>query len=332
MGWAKAILALGFAAALAAFPVEAGAAALAGMQSWARSVAPAMFPFAAVMPYLTCNEARRAYDRLMGRLVQRVFRLPGGCASAVVTGLMAGSPAGALAVRRVAAAEKLTRGQAARLAGIACGVSPMYALSVMGVALAGSKTVGWQLVIAQATAQLATGVLFRRAFAGENEPLEHEMQRKTERPVSAAVAAVIRVGGYMAIFSVGLTLACRILGDWVMYASPFIDLPTGAEFCAQGALAEWISAAALGFGGICIGCQNIGVLGVKPLHYIVQKLTCGGLCTGVYLAISALWSGTEAAACVNSGGYYESSMLIMAALAMPVTVFFMMEKTKKSIS
>lgn len=332
VAWVKVVLALGFAATLAAFPAEAGAAALAGMQSWARSVAPAMFPFVAVMPYLTCPEARRAYDRLLGGLVRRAFRLPGGCASAVATGLMAGSPAGALAVRRVAAAEKLTRGQAARLAGIACGVSPVYALSVMGVALAGSKAVGWRLVIAQAAAQLATGLIFRRAFEGEDEPAEFEARQENERPVSAAVAAVMRVGGYMALFSVGLAMACRLLGDWVMYASPFIDLPTGAEFCARSALAEWISAAALGFGGICIACQNLGVLGVRPLHYILQKLTCAGLCTGAYLGISALWGDVETAAYAYSGGYFESSTLIMVVLALPVTVFFMRKKTEKTVS
>lgn len=332
VGWVKLMLALGFAAALAAFPAEAGAAALEGMHSWAHSVAPAMFPFVAVMPYLTCNEARRVYDRLLGGAVRRAFRLPGGCASAVVTGLMAGSPAGALAVRRVAAAEKLTRGQAARLAGIACGVSPMYALSVMGSALAGSRAVGWRLVIAQTTAQLVTGLMFRRAFEGENELLEPELQHETERPVSAAVQAVMRVGGYMALFSAGLALARRMLGDWVMYASPFIDLPAGAEFCARSALPEWASAAALGFGGICIACQNIGALGIKPEHYIAQKLTCGGLCAGAYMAMSALNGGAETAVYVNSGGCFERSTLIMIVLALPVTAFFVRGKNEKSVS
>lgn len=332
VAWVRFVLALGFAAALAAFPAEAGAAALEGMQSWARSVAPAMLPFVAVMPYLTCPEARRAYDRLLGKLVQRAFRLPGGCASAVVTGLMAGSPAGALAVRRVAAAEKLTRGQAARLAGIACGVSPVYALSVMGVALAGSKAVGWRLVIAQAAAQLATGLLFRRAFEKEHEPVEVEGRQANERPVSAAVAAVMRVGGYMTLFSVGLALARRLLGDRVMYASPFIDLPTGALFCAGCGLAEWVSAAALGFGGICIACQNLGVLGVRPMHYFVQKLVCAGLCAGAYLGISVLWGDVEASVYVNYGGCFESSTLIMAVLTLPVTVFFVWRRPKKSVS
>ena len=332
MAWVRFVLALGFAAALAAFPAEAGAAALEGMRSWARSVAPAMFPFVTVMPYLTCPEVRRAYDRLLGKLVQRAFRLPGGCASAVVTGLMAGSPAGALAVRRVAAAEKLTRGQAARLAGIACGVSPVYALSVMGVALAGSKAVGWRLVIAQAAAQLATGLLFRRAFEKEYEPVEVEGRQANERPVSAAVAAVMRVGGYMTLFSVGLALARRLLGDCVMYASPFIDLPTGALFCAGCGLAEWVSAAALGFGGICIACQNLGMLGVRPMHSFVQKLVCAGLCAGAYLGISVLWGDVEASVYVNYGGCFERSTLIMAVLTLPVTVFFVWRRPKKSVS
>lgn len=332
VAWMKLMLAIGFAAALAAFPNEAAAAAMDGMQSWARNVAPVMFPFAAIMPYLTCLEARHAYDRLLGGLVRRAFRLPGGCASAVVTGMMAGSSAGALAVRRVAAAEKLTRGQTARLAGIACGVSPVYALSVMGAALAGSKAMGWRLVIAQATAQLATGLLFRRAFDVEDKPMESEMRQDAERPVSAAVAAVTRVGGYMTLFSVGLTLAQLLLGDWVMYASPFIDLPAGAEFCTRRALPEWVSAAALGFGGICVACQNLGTLKVKPAHYFIQKLACAGMCAGAYIALTALTGDAEAIACVKIRGDFERATLMTAVLMLPVTVFFVRKKNGKSIS
>ena len=74
------------------------------------------------------------------------------------------------------------------------------------------------------------------------------------------------------------------------------------------------------------------MLGVRPLHYILKKLTCAGLCAGAYLGISALWGDVETAAYAYSRGYFESSTLIMVVLALPVTVFFMRKKTEKTVS
>ena len=87
-GYWKAALAAVYVAGLMAFPDAALAAARGAMGNWAASVAPALFPFAAVLPFLTCKEAREIYDRLLGWLLRGVFRLPGSCASALVTGLL----------------------------------------------------------------------------------------------------------------------------------------------------------------------------------------------------------------------------------------------------
>ena len=46
---------------LAAMPEVALNAAREAMASWASSVAPALFPFMALMPLLTCDDAARAY-------------------------------------------------------------------------------------------------------------------------------------------------------------------------------------------------------------------------------------------------------------------------------
>ena len=67
-GYWKAALAAVYVAGLMAFPDAALAAARGAMANWAASVAPALFPFAAVLPFLTCKEAREIYDRLLGWL------------------------------------------------------------------------------------------------------------------------------------------------------------------------------------------------------------------------------------------------------------------------
>ena len=155
------VLAAVFALGLLAFPAQALYATRAAIANWGLVVAPALFPFMVVLPYLTCHEACVVYQKVFGALSRRAFALPGTAASAIVTGLAAGSPAGAMAVARVARREGMTTGEAARMAGIACGLGPIYIVSGMGVALSGSAAEGWRLAISQFVALILTGVLFR---------------------------------------------------------------------------------------------------------------------------------------------------------------------------
>ena len=90
--------ALGLVFLLLTWPAEALSAAQGAMRTWAGSVGPSLFPFLALLPALTCPAARRAYARALGWLMRPLFRLPGSAAPALLIGLLAGSPAGALAV------------------------------------------------------------------------------------------------------------------------------------------------------------------------------------------------------------------------------------------
>lgn len=327
--------ALAFAAGVAAFPGAALDAAREAMTVWAERVAPAMFPFVAVMPYLTCEEARRVYDKLLGGAVRRLFALPGGCASAIITGLVAGSPAGALAAARVAAQEKLTRGQAERLAGMVCGASPAFALTGMGVALAGSADVGWRLAVSQLAGQLVTGILFRNAFLGNKAPVEVGDVSIDKNPVSAAVVAVLRVCGYMVMFSVGISVAHEMLGEWVVLVTPVMDLPGGAVVCAELELPYEIWAAALGFGGICILGQNLGVLraiGVRAWTLVLQKMACSAVCAGVCFVLGKVKKPVFDAGSMLNGYEFELTLLVLMVFLAPVTLFFVRKSVKKHIS
>ena len=125
----KWVAALVMAGCLLMMPEVALNAAREAMASWASSVAPALFPFMALMPLLTCDDAARAYEALLGRIVRPLFRLPGAAAPAVLTGMAAGSPAGAMAAVRVASASVLRRGQLERLVICIGGLSPAFLVS-----------------------------------------------------------------------------------------------------------------------------------------------------------------------------------------------------------
>jgi len=331
----KILFAFAFAGALIACPAQALEGAQAGLRLWMEAVAPALLPFAVVMPYLTCAEARRMYDRLLGRVVNLLFALPGSAASAMMTGFVAGSPAGAMAVARVATSECMSRGDAVRLAGICCGVSPVYALTVMGMTLAGSRRTGWCFVISQLLAQIVTGLIFRNAFKEMKEPVNGVKKHASGRAMSDAVFAVLRVGGYMTIFSAGICLAATLAGDWVLEFAPAIDLPSGVARVIGKGEPGWKAAAALGFSGMCIISQNIGVLrqlGISVRAFIIQKLVCGIVCSGVYVLIDNGDVSKTVMTTVEKVPVFEVSLVFFVCLVLPIAIHFFRKTSEKHFS
>ena len=69
--------ALLLAALLLSKPQAAAAGAIRAMAQWADSVAPSVFPFLALLPLLTSEEACAAYRAILGRAMGALFRLPG---------------------------------------------------------------------------------------------------------------------------------------------------------------------------------------------------------------------------------------------------------------
>lgn len=319
-----------FALGLLAFPARALFAAQSAIANWGLSVAPALFPFMVVLPFLTSREACRVYDKIFGRLSRFAFALPGTTASAIVTGLCAGSPAGAMAVARVARREGLSPGEAARMAGIACGVGPIYVISGVGVALAGSAAEGWRLASSQLAALLLTGLLFRGAWRGDRRltPIPDDADFD-ERPISRGVLSILKVGGYMTMFAVGIALLDAVFGGWFDNASLLLDLPTGAAYAACVGLPLFWLAPAIGFGGLCIAAQNMGVLksvGVTWPMYLVQKAAAAVLTAGLYLAQSALsrgalpaWAGGDAFEAASAGVFL---LMLPVALALAFAAFW----------
>ncbi len=322
MGYIKFALAAAFAAGTLMFPGCALAAAARAMEVWINSVAPALFPFAAVMPYLTSPQARNVYDKLLGWLTRRIFNLPGRCASAIVTGMFAGSPGGALAAARVAAAEGLSPGQAARLAAVACGVGPVYIVSGIGTALMGSTEEGWRLAISQWAALFIVGIVFSRCWKNEKYEKAGFSEPQAERPVQAAVMAVLRVCGYMVMFSVGLALFEELTGAELWQAALIADLPSGAADAVAGNGGGAAIAAGVGFGGVCIAAQNMSFLksvGVTWRRYILQKAATAAVCAGIYI-LQGEWSicGVR----LPEGYEFEVVLVLVVLIMIPVTIGF----------
>lgn len=253
-------------AALLARPEAAVSGAQRAMRLWCGGVAPALFPFLALLPALTGPEACAAYNAIFSRLMRPLFGLPGAAAPALIAGLIAGSPGGAIAVRRVAAESGMSAGDARRMGLALCGFSPAYLISGVGVGLYGSAALGAKLALIQMCVQLLLLALLRGSVEGGEKVAPLPDAARAQNPVRAAVESALGICGYMVFFSAVACAAASFFGEIAGAALLLaIDLPSGLA-----GLAQWeapgrmlVQGMAIGFGGLCLAAQNLDAL--RPL-------------------------------------------------------------------
>ena len=263
MKWAGGLLLM---ALLLSRPQAAAQAAARAMAHWYAAVAPSVFPFLALMPLLTCREAARVYERALGRAMGALFDLPGAAAPAMVIGMVAGTPAGAIAARSVAVQSGMNRGQLDRLALASMGFSPAFLVSGVGAGLLGSPEAGWRLAGAQLMTQLTLALLLRGAWRGRTSPVSAGGPVREESPVRGAALAALTICGYMALFAALAGAAGAWLGGGAAGALLcLLDVPSGARVLSEAALDAQtrlvLLAAICGFGGACVITQLLAALG-----------------------------------------------------------------------
>lgn len=302
------------------------------MHAWYYSVAPALFPFMALLPLLTCRESIEVWERMMGRFMGKIFNLPGAAAPAVIIGMLAGSPAGAQAALRIASESGLNRGQLFRIVACACGLSPAFLVAGVGSAMLRSAGDGVLLLCSQVFAQLALLLLLRNAWSDRKETVSAESELTADSPVRAAVFSIITVCGYMALFSGVACMLSRLCGNgfgniWLC----LLDLPSGSALVSSIYMERTarllLLSAMTGFGGACIGAQNLAVLrglGMKPGIYFALK----GLSAVLSVAFMAFQLRLNMDIPItNSPKVYTCALLCAVIIAIPA-IFSL----KKSIS
>ena len=306
-------------------PQTAVDAARNAMYLWVNTVAPAIFPFAALMPMLTDEYACALYRKTFSFIMNRVFRLPGEAAPAVVIGMIAGSPAGAQALANIAVQTGMKKSELKRIAPVICGVSPAYLLAGVGVGLYGSREIGMKLVAMQLIAQILM-LLFSRFFIKEDGETVTQQPKPSLSGIRSAVITVLTVCGYMTVFSV----SAAVLAEWIGKPAGKLlliaaDLPSGVAALVKSGLpgSHILLGAAVGFAGLCISAQNMDLLaplGVSWREFLVLKFAQSGLCAAVSAAVFASGGPENVSIAAPKFPIYAFSLLIALLFSLPVLI------------
>ena len=266
-------------------PNEVAQSAREAMAVWSHAYAPSMFAYFVLMDAICSREAMALYERLLHRVTMRWFGCPGRVSGAMMISWMAGSPAGAIAMKK--SADGLTKAQYARAAIVCSGVSPAFLLGVVGVGMLNSGEMGRILVCAQGLATVMTGLIFRRAWKMDTEMICREVQAETAaaNPMREAAIQMLTVCGWMIVFSVLSGVVVRIVpiaGGWLL---PFLEITGGCLAIAGMPMPEVLRMTSIAF--VC-GLSGAAIFLQNHIHLhdvSWRRLLLGKFVTAVLMAL-----------------------------------------------
>lgn len=281
-----------------------------------------MLPFFLLSPYLTSPDAQRVFERLCGPVLRVLFRVPGRAAGALLTGLVAGSPAGANAC--AAAGEGMTPGEYCRACFLCSGLSPAFLVTAVGSGYLGEQKWGFVLLLSHWSALLLGGLLLR-GFEPHGEAARPAVHSGEQADLFVgALRNLGKVLCWMVVFGIVSALLCRRIGQYVpeWLIAPLCETAGGAQMLCQAPLPERERLVLLsfctGFGGICVLCQCCSATGQGVGRMLAIKTQHGALSAGTTWLLLR-WEAVPVMA-IREDAFGNSALAAMA-LTLAVAIF-----------
>lgn len=315
-----AILAFG----LVFYGEEVSAAAVAGLELCAGILIPSLFPFFVISALFIKTGFARRIGHALQRPMSFLFGVPGVCAPAFILGCIGGYPVGAKAAVDLYQQGYCTKGQAERLLQFCNNCSPGFILGTVGIAVFGSLRAGIILFAGHVLAAATVGVLFRgSAKRGSKNDNKAPKKRIAPLPFSKAftesvissLGSTLNVCAFVIFFRVIIELL-SVSGiihalSGAMSALPlgveagfyeagiagFIEVTTGVSALTSlgegSALKLSLAALLLGWAGICVHFQSVGIIGESGLSAAphIRGKAAQGVIACIYTALYTRFFG-----------------------------------------
>lgn len=275
-----------FAAVFLSSPARFGQSVLNGLMLWLTAIVPTALPLLVVLSLMVRSPAFLSLTRRLSPFAEKLFRIPGAGAGAMLLSLLSGYPAGARTVAELASEGRLQKGDVFDTACLASTSGPAFCLGA-AAAMFGSPAAGMVLFGSHLLAVWSAGFLLPRLTRHKAEPAPPPLPKARE-PFSAllisAVQAVLSVGALIALFFCLKEMLFSILpplsgyGEGVL--SGLLEVTAGVSALAnlKTPLSLALAAAEVSFGGLCVNAQQLSFLagtGVKMLPFLLVKCAHG---------------------------------------------------------
>ena len=295
-------------AAMLIFPQAVFSGAEEGLLLWFQIIFPTLFPFLVVTSLLLSSGGLNLITRLFGGLFRRIFRVTQNGAFAVLAGFLCGYPMGAKVTADLLRAEKISDREARYLLSFCNNTSPVFIINFIVWKTFGDERLMLPTLLILIGSPVLMSFIFRRIYLKGRHPFPEPSaalkEKKTRFDFSVldscmmnSFEAIVKVGGYIILFSVLLSLLEELSGQnsILMAAAPALEVTNGILLLSSSVSDPGLRyAAVLGltsFGGLCSAAQTKCMLertGLSVIPYIIQKLTtaaAASLLSFIYLAL-----------------------------------------------
>lgn len=295
---------LGFAVILCA-DKRYSSAVLCGINLWAATVLPALFPYFFITAILSALNFTSKIANAASPLTKRLFNTGGLVGYAFLMSVISGYPVGAKIVADLKGNGLLTDAESTRAAAFCSTPSPMFLIGCVGNIMFDDFKFGLFLFATCFLSACIVGIIF--SFYKRNEkpatvplPQNKNADNLLYESVYSAVISVLTVGGLITIFYIltEVLLSLRILSPLCKLVSLIFGdenigtgIITGIFECTKGIkkISESginfftlpITAAICGFGGLSVIAQSTAYLKkakIKTAAFIYAKLLTAVIC------------------------------------------------------
>lgn len=224
------MLCLMVACFIIAFPHQSFQAALTGLDTWLRSVFPALLPFFITSEIMMGIGLVDFFAVLLRPIMKPLFRCPGESSFIWAMSITSGYPVGAKLTSSFLERGNITVQQAQRIIAFCSTSGPLFMLGAVGIGMLNNPTAGKVIALSHYAASIIVGLIFRFYM-----PSDHKEAKKIENPpgvIKTAFAALLsarkkdnRTFGEMLSDAVRNSMnALLYIGGFIILFSVIIDI------------------------------------------------------------------------------------------------------------
>ncbi|MCD7846261.1 MAG: hypothetical protein LUG57_10530 [Oscillospiraceae bacterium] len=281
---------------------EAAEGARQGLSVCAATLIPSLLPFSVLANLLAAMGLPELLGHMAGGAMERLFHISPAGVQAFFLGLSGGYPLVASVVGELRRSGRVTKAEGERLLAFCNNSGPAFIIGAAG-GIFQSPRAGLLLYAAHVMAAVTVGILFRGrredpSTAAEVSPPEPlPFSAAFPAAVSKAVGSTMTVCGYVVLFSALLKLLTPLSALPPLAraaATGFLELGSGVAALAglaptPGVLA--VAALMLGWGGVSVHCQTLGVLDgtdISCARHLLGRALCGLFAAGYAFLLAHL--------------------------------------------
>ena len=278
------------------FPKEVFTGASEGLLLWFQIILPTLFPFLLITNLLLSTGSIHYISSAFGAGISRIFRTSPNGSFVILVGFLCGYPMGAKTAADLTVSGYISEKEGQYLLSFCNNTSPVFILNfIVWKTLKDERLMLPTLCILLLSPVIVSFFTRRRYLSGKNKfcnlsvpdnrsitVSKHSQSfQKVDSSIMNSFETLIKIGGYMMLFSVILRLFQNLPFSipGMLCLLPFLEVTNGVVMIAESILPVSIQYPAIlgltAFGGLCSVAQTqcmIQKAGFPIFPYIIQKL------------------------------------------------------------